>query len=541
MTKARMKQRTVRVVVSAAWVISLSILAKGLGLFKDVVVAARFGTSAQMDAFLVAFTIPALIVSWFQSPIRSGFIPLFAESLEKEGEEKAWRAAGTFVGDIMLLAFVLTAASIVAAPAIVRAVAPGFDVEKLALAVSLTRIMLLSIVAATFAGLLTNLLHCYGNFALPGFGNPLNNLVLIGAAVFLTATYGIRGLAYGVVVGSVGQVIVQWPILWEHRRRFRLGLDLRHPMFTGVMRLAFPLFIGMAGAKLDDVVDRIFASKLAEGSISALGYAIRLIDLPREIVVLAFSTVLFPFFSNMVAKGHIDEFGDKFVDSIRMAFFLLLPISVGFAMLGEPFVRIVLQRGAFDAQSARFTASALVLYTPTIWALGITTIITSGFVALRDTKTPVITGFVRLGVKVALMFALVAPLQHNGVALSTSLSHIFKFVLFLFVIPAHVRKGRYGKLFRGFGGAVAATAVMAAAVYLVLPFVGRATLSGPISHRLLALAAGALSGAAVYVGAAYLLARTELMETLATFKDGYQEIFKRKRRLPVEAVDIDIE
>jgi putative peptidoglycan lipid II flippase len=532
-------QRTVRIVVSAAWVIGLSIVAKMLGLFKDVAVAARFGTTGAMDAFLVAFTIPTLIVSWFQSPIRSGFIPLFTESIEKDGEEQAWRGVGTFVGDLMLLITVLTGVAIVAAPALVRAVAPGFDPEKLALAVSLTRIMLLSVVAGTFGGLLTNLLHCYGNFALPGFGNPLNNLMLIGAAVFLTATYGVRGLAWGVVAGSVAQALVQWPIVWRNRARFKLGFDLRNPMFLGVMRLAFPLFIGMAGAKLDDVVDRVFASKLAEGSISALGYALRLIELPREIVVLGLATVLFPFFSNMVAKGRIDEFGDKFVASLRIAFFLLLPVSVAFAMFGEPIVRIVLQRGAFDEQSVGATLSALILYAPTIWALGITSIMISGLVALKDTKTPVIVGFVRLGVKVALMFALVAPLQHLGVALSTSLSHIFKFVLFLFVLPACVRKGRYPGMFKSFAGAAAATAVMAAAIYLVLPFVGRASLAGPLTHRLAALGGGALLGIAVYAGAAYLLARKELTETLNTFKDGFQEIFKKKRPLPVEAVDIE--
>lgn len=298
------RDRTAGVVASAVWVVGFAVIGKALGLGKDVVVASRFGTTAVMDAFLVAFTIPMIIQHWLRSPVRAGFVPLFTEELERHGEDEAWHAAGTFLGNFMVIVALIALVAALAAPWLVTVIAPGFGAEDQALTVSLARIMLLGVVIAAGSGICSHLLHVHGNFALPSAAMPLNNLMLIGAALFLTATHGIRGLAYGVVLGSVAQAAVLWPAIWRLRRSIRPRIDFTHPMSRNVMRLALPLLIGMAGAKFDDVIDRIFASGLAEGSISGLAYALRLIELPKEILVGAFSVVLFPLFSRLAAKGH---------------------------------------------------------------------------------------------------------------------------------------------------------------------------------------------------------------------------------------------
>ncbi|MCK5597654.1 MAG: polysaccharide biosynthesis C-terminal domain-containing protein, partial [Candidatus Eisenbacteria sp.] len=352
---------------------------------------------------------------------------------------------------------------------------------------------------------------------------------LIAAVVFLTATHGIKGLAYGVVLGSVANAAVLWPAIWRLRRSLRIRIDFTHPMFRGVMRLALPLLIGMAGAKLDDVIDRIFASRLAEGSISGLAYAIRLIELPKEILVGAFSVVLFPLFSRLAARGQHDELGDKLIDSMRLAFFVLLPVSIGLAMLGEPFVRLVFQRGAFGEESVRSTVSALLLYTPTIWALGLTSIMTAGFIAMKNTKTPVIVGFVRLAFKIGLVFALIGAFQHSGIALATSVSHVFKLGVFLIVLPPILKRGRYARLFRAFGGTVLATGVMAGALYLAIRGFAGIIVSESTGMRVMVLGGTALVGAAVYAAAARLFARAELTETLRAIRDGVREIGRGRR------------
>ena len=523
------QNRTPGVVASAVWVVGFAVIGKALGLGKDIVVASRFGTTAVMDAFLVAFTIPTIIQHWLRSPIRAGFVPLFTEVLEKRGEDEAWRAAGTFLGNFIIVVALIAVVAAVAAPWLVSVIAPGFGAEHQALTVGLVRIMLLSIVFAGGSGICAHLLHVHGNFALPSAAMPLNNLILIAAVVFLTATHGIKGLAYGVVLGSVANAAVLWPAIWRLRRSLRIRIDFTHPMFRGVMRLALPLLIGMAGAKLDDVIDRIFASRLAEGSISGLAYAIRLIELPKEILVGAFSVVLFPLFSRLAARGQHDELGDKLIDSMRLEFFVLLPVSIGLAMLGEPFVRLVFQRGAFGEESVRSTVSALLLYTPTIWALGLTSIMTAGFIAMKNTKTPVIVGFVRLAFKIGLVFALIGAFKHSGIALATSVSHVFKLGVFLIVLPPILKRGRYARLFRAFGGTVLATGVMAGALYLTIRGFAGTIVSESTGMRVMVLGGTALVGAAVYAAAARLFARAELTETLRAIRDGVGEIGRGRR------------
>ncbi len=522
--------RTTGIVISTVWVIGLAMGAKVLALIKDIIIAARFGTSSDMDSYLVALTIPALVIAWLRSPIRSGFVPLFTERLERDGERKAWNDAGIFVTDFLLIIFLITVTVLILAPRIVSLVAPGFGESNRALATSLTRVMISSILFSAMAGLFANILHCYRNFAIPGLGRPMNNLIMILAAVFLTTTHGIHGLAYGILVGSIAHALILLPSVARRAKGFTLRIDFRHPMFLGVMRLALPLFIGMAGAKLDDVVDRIFASMLAEGSISGLSYALRLIELPKEILIVGFSTVLFPFFSTMAARGQIDELADKLMAAMRIAFFILLPVSIGMALLGQPFVRLLFQRGAFDDESMKFTVSALLFYTPTIWALGISSIMTSAFVAMKDTKRPVIAGFLRLGIKVGLVFIFMRIFESAGVALSTSVSHVFKLVLFFFLLPKQLRIGRYPALFRSFLSTILTTVVMAVVLYLLSPVVISIGQGGAIARQLGALGGMGAVGVGVYWAVARILAPNELSETLKASSSGIGGIIKRARR-----------
>ncbi len=519
-----------RVAVSAVWVIGLSVVGKALGLFKDIVVASKFGTTSLMDAYLVAVTIPMMILHWYRSPIRSGFVPLFSEIIEKEGEEKAWRAAGTFVGNFIVVSIVIATTVWIAAPSLVGLIAPGFGDASRELAASLVRIMSVTIVLYAVGGTLRNVHHVYGSFVLPGLTHPASNVIMMCVALFFTARYGIRAMAFGTIATSVASFLIQSPILWRYRKHIRVRIDFRNQMFWGVLKLGLPLFIGMAGAKLDEVIDRVFASGLAEGSISGLSYALRLIDLPREVLVAAFWTVLFPFYSRLAARGETELLADRLHTSMRIVFFSLFPISVGMAMLGEPFVRVVFQRGAFDETSVAYTVSALLLYSPTIWALGLTTTMISAFIAMKDTKTPVIAGFVRLGVKVGLIFVFLDRFQHAGIALSTSVSHVFKLVLFLILLPPVLMKGRFKTLMKAFGGTAAATAVMAVALYYLGRWIVQLDVPSTLGPRIGVLVGASAFAAAVYLGAAWFTARGQIVETWDMVRSGVGEILGKLRR-----------
>ncbi len=523
-------RRAYRVATSAAWVISLALVGKGLGLVKDVVVAAQFGTTATMDAFFVAFSIPMLITHWFRSPVRSGFVPIFTDTVEQKGEAEAWRDGGVFLANYFIMTLAIAVAAMVAAPLLVRVIAPGFGPDSHALAVTLVRIMLLNVALAPIAGTSRNFLHIHGNFALPAITAPVANLLLIVTAVFFTPRFGIKALAYGAVAGSLASVLIQSPVLWKNREHFKLRVNFKDPMFWSVFRLALPLFIGMAGAKLDDVIDRVFASGLDAGSISGLAYALRLIDLPKEILIVAFWTVLFPFFSKLAARGEIKVLAERLNASMRVAFFFLFPISVGMALLGESFVRVLFQRGAFDELSVSYTVRALLLYTPTIWALGVSSAMLSGFIAMKDARTPTIAGFVRLGVKIGLIFLFIGPFQLAGIALATSVSHVFKLAIFLFVLPKPLREGQYRSLFRSWGGTVLSTAIMGLILFRLGRWAGTLALPDSLGVKISVFLGLALAGALLYSGAAWFFVRRELREVWVGAAGGVLDIVRRNRR-----------
>lgn len=155
----------------------------------------------------------------------------------------------------------------------------------------------------------------------------------------------------------------------------------------------------------------------------------------------------------------------------------------------------------------------------------------SGFVAMKNTKSPVIAGFARLGVKVALVYAFIGTFHHAGIALATSVSHVFKLCLFFFMLPAAVRRGRYGPMFKSFGGTALSTAAMGVFLYLAGPPLLRIAPSGSTLSRTMALAGPVLGGTAVYATASYFLARRELKETVKAVRDGLGSFVGKARGL----------
>ena len=418
----------------------------------------------------------------------------------------------------------------IAAPWLVSAVAPGFDLESQALTVSLTRVMLLSIFVGAGAGISdTTFFTATATSRFPGVAASRQpHAHRRRADAHRDARHpGTRVRRRAGQRGARGSCM--WPAVWRLRKSLRLRVDFTHPMFLGVMRLALPLFIGMAGAKLDDVIDRIFASMLAEGSISGLSYALRLIELPREILVGAFSAVLFPLFSRLAARGQMRRVGRQahHVDAARV-------LRAAARLGGHGPARRTVRPADLPARSlrrgvGRYTVSALLLYTPTIWALGLTSIMAAGFIAMKNTKTPVIAGLVRLVFKVGLVFALIGTFQHAGIALATSVSHVFKLALFFIVLPPVIRRGRYRELFRAFGGTALATAVMAAALFFLARGLSGMEVPDSILMRAGVLVGSALVGVVFYAAAARFVCGNELREAVHAARSGFKEILGKRR------------
>ncbi|ACX53045.1 integral membrane protein MviN [Ammonifex degensii KC4] len=424
-----------RLVFKATLVIAFfSLLARLLGFVRDVVIAHLYGASAATDAYLVAFTIPNLLLAIVTGALATVVVPIFAEYAAAGRREEGWRVFN-WVFNILTLALLLTLLlSLPLAPWLVLLVAPGLPPETMQLAVELTRIMLPILLFFGWANYFTGLLNANQIFGLPAASGAVNNIVIIASALSLGTVFGIRGLAWGTVLGMLAAALVQLPALRRTGFYWRPEINWRHPGVKKVFALLVPVAVGVSINQAYVIIDRILASGMAEGSISALNFANKLVQLPIGLFILALGTAVFPTLTHRAAEGQHEEVGRLLDRALRFNLLLTLPAAVGLMVLRYPIVSFLFERGAFDARATSMTAAALLCYAVGMVGYAANILLTRGFYALHDTKTPVKLTLVTVIVNLILSLILMHPLKHAGLALANSLAAwVNTFLLYYFL------------------------------------------------------------------------------------------------------------
>jgi len=510
---------------STALVMGLALLAKATGLLREVIVASWFGTSPEMDAFIVAGTIASLIFVWIHNPIQVVVVPLFTQQLTAHGERSAWQGASVIMNTLVLVLIVLVAVGWILSPQLVSLVAPGFADSNQGLAANLTRIMLLTVVLLGVAKLLSAFLYSYQRFGRPGMTSTVDNLVIIPSIVLLAPVLGIHSLAVSAIVGAVAQVLVQAPVVWRNRHHYTTGLDFRNPILHRMGRMSLPLLVGTGSAGLSKISDRIFASLLQSGSLSALAYGHQLTYATFQLFVSPLTTVLFPALARTAGRRDYHTLGQSLFKSLKVLFWLVLPISLGIVLLSQPLVRLIYHRGAFNEESVALTSQAVLFYAIGLSAYSLSNVLSYGFYSLQDTKTPVMAGIVRLAIKILLSFTLVGRMGHAGLALAESLSFVAKAALLLYAVPRSLRHAEYRGLVQSFGVTGAATALMGAVVFSSLPYVGSLFESGlPWLATVLGLAVPTMLGMGSYLIFSILLRPVELKDLYRSARAGFATV-----------------
>lgn len=459
-----------RILRATVLVMALTLLAKASGLLRDIITASQFGTSPALDAFLIAAAIADLMFVWLNQPLQVVLVPLFTQDLANRGERAAWENVSVLANTTIILFLVFAAIGWLLSPYLVALMAPGFEQERYALTVTLTRWMMATVVFLGLARLLSSFFYAYQRFGWPGMISTVDNVVVIPSMLFFTPILGIYGIVISEILGTISQAVVQAPILWKHRAYYRFRVDLKNPMLRRMVRISLPLLVGTGGAATSRISDRIFASLLSAGSLSALTYGFRLTYTTSYMVITSLTTVLFPFLSRSAGGENYEDLERKVFTSLRALFWILFPLSIGILLLHDPLVRLVYHRGAFDEGSVRITGQAVLYYAVGLSAFGLSNVLTYAFYSLQDTKTPVMVGLGRLVAKVLLSFTLVGPMGHSGLALAESLSFILKALLLLRLLPKELRQLEYRRAFRSFGLTGVITGVMAAVVIVALPY-----------------------------------------------------------------------
>jgi putative peptidoglycan lipid II flippase len=477
-------------VSAATLLMGLELLGQIVGLVKQMIIAAQFGTSSELDGYLVAVAIAWLLRAWVMLPVKQTLIPIFRHDLAQLGETAAWRRLSVLFNNIGVLLVVLGLLVALAAPLLVDLVGPGLSASADWLAAWLVRILVIGLVFDGLQNVLAQVMFSYRRFALPGVAGALDNVAVVAALLLIGGRWGVVGLAVAVVLGSLVQLLVQLPVLWWHRALYVPSVDLRAPAMTEMRRLSLPLLLTAGGSEVARLTDRIFASLLPVGSLSALAFAHRLAVAANNLFIDTLQQATFPHFTQLSAEQKFGALSRQLFRYLRLLLFVAIPVAAALGLLAEVLVRVAYQRGAFDETSVQLTSQCLLFYALGFPALSASRLLSRTFFGLKDTRTPAKVAMLRLVLRVLLCWALVGPLAHVGIALADSVSEVVKAVLLFFLLPAHIKREEGRETLRSVVTSLAGAALMIGVMVVTRQALGGAL---PAAGVVAVTAAGAVT------------------------------------------------
>lgn len=515
-------------IASAALVMSAATsLSRVSGLIRDMVVARLFGAGMTTDAFFMAFTIPNLLRRFFaEGSLTAAFVPVFSSVLYQRGEQDAARLANRCISLLLLVMLVVVALGLLFSPWIVQGIGYGFgQVEgKLELTNRLNLVMFPYIALVSILALLTGILNVRGHYFLPALSPLFLNLAMILGAVSLGQLFArpIFGLAVGVLLGGVLQLLLQYPALMRYRIRFRFDLRWRGDAeLRQIVLLMLPGIAGVAIYQVNVVVTRLLASFLPDGSVSYLYYGQRLFEFPQGIFIVSLAQAVLPMMSRQV----IEEDRQGMQESLHFAMMLIalitLPAMTGLILCARPIYSLFFLGGEFSLVDLNNSALALICFAPGLLFVGYSRIAAQTFYALKDTRTPVLISFWTLLVNLLLGLLLMQPLGFIGLALALTLASVFNALALLVLLQRKLGVRFARGLPLQVARLVLPCLIMAAPVSLVLGLADwTLTGGGLLKAALLGTAVGA--GALVFLGSCLLFKIDETRQLLGLLKARWQ-------------------
>ena len=399
-------------------------LSRVVGLGREMAIAYVGGAGAGVDAYQVAFVLPEILNHVVASGFLSvTFIPIFARHLARGREAEGWRVFSAVLTGFGLLLMGLIVAGEWFAPELVALFAPGLrDPEVFAAAVRMTRIILPAQFFFFAGGLFMAVQFARERFAVPALAPLLYNLGIIGGGLLLGRRYGMEGFAWGVLAGAfAGNFLVQLVGARRVGMVFRPRFDFRHPDVVRYLRLTLPLMVGLTMTFSTEIFFKFFGSFLPRGGIAALNYGLRVMLMLVGLFGQAAGVASFPFMARMAAEGRMAEMNRLLNGTLRFLL-LVVPLSALFMVLRHEIVRVLFQRGAFDAADTARTAGVLGWLMAGAAAFAAQTVVVRGFYAVQNTLFPAMFGTAAVILSLPIYWAGLRFMGAPGVALAVAIS-----------------------------------------------------------------------------------------------------------------------
>jgi len=525
-------QTTTQVAKSAGSVGIAVFSSRILGLIREQVMAVLFGAGYYMDAFVVAFRIPNLLRDLFaEGALSAAFVTVFTDYDQKKGTEATWRLANNVLLTLTLLLSLITILGMIFSEEIIRVMAPEFDriQGKIALTQLLTNIMFPFLILISVAAVVMGILNTKGRFFIPAMASTFFNLGSIVGGIFCAwwaPTFGqppIVGMAVGTLIGGFLQLAVQIPSLKKSGFEWRPHINLKDKGLRRIMILMIPAVIGLSASQINIFINTNFAARCAQGSVSWLNYAFRLMQFPIGLFGVAISIATLPVISRHASQKNIKALKSTYISSLTMAFLLTIPASFGLAFLAKPIIRLIFEHGRFNAQDTVHTAEALIYYAVGLFAYSSVKIIVPVFYALKDTKFPVIASFLTVACNVAFVSLTLDIFQHKAIAFSTSITMIFNFVFLSAVLFRKVGGYDLKALLRSFLKIVLASLIMGLSAYYLYQGLGLILNTEGIYDQFIALALVILAAVLIYFFLIRWLGIQEMNDVLNSVKKRFFE------------------
>ncbi|MCL1848512.1 MAG: murein biosynthesis integral membrane protein MurJ [Clostridiales bacterium] len=501
---------------AALMLMAINTAARILGFVRETVIASVFGASQYTDAYQVAYTIPYFLQMVLGVALVSSIVPVIVRSIDGGNADEGWQAASATINLTFLCMTLLAVLGALGAGPLVRLSAPGLSAEAAGMAASMTAVIFPSVIFMSIAMLITGILNACRKFAVAAFAPALASLVIILGVVLFGASRP-QALPIASLLSFISMLFIQLPALRGTGFHYHWSFDYKNPFVKGVFTNLGAVFLGTATYQIYLAINRFFASWQPVGSISALNYAGKLMNMPLGIFVAAVSSSIFPLLSTQALEDNHAALWDTANNGLKLVLMITLPSAAGLMALGQPIIRLLFERGAFTPADTVMAAGALFWFGPGMGAMAATQILTRAYYALGDAKTPLFFGLSSIGVNIAASVALTSASAsallggHEGLALANSLASLYyaggMYIALLRRLPRASSRSMLTTLAKVLAGSAVTAASAMAAYRLSEPILtGRGTLG-----LLVAVGAAICAGILSFIVVIFLLKEKDLL------------------------------
>lgn len=435
-----------------------SILGILVSFVTQIIIAAKFGATMERDAYFAAVVVPTYVTTVLVGSLTVTFVPIFIEYETKKNKEEAWKVASIFTNLTFLVLFGISLLGFIFARQLISAAAPGFKGEELLLTASLLRIILPAIIFSGLTSLLSSIYYTAHQFLRPAIVPVINTVFMLLSVVFLTPYWGIKSLAFGYLIGTIFGFLILVPI-FSKQGRYSFSFDFSNEGVRQIIKVMTPLVLAGLFYRASTLIQRMIASTLPTGSISYLGYAMRITSILGGIATAGISTTIFPVMARSWVENDLVKVREYFAKGVRIIMLITFPIAMVFIVLRVPIIQVIFERGAFDHKTTVAVADVLAILMVAFISLGLGNVVGKGFYLSQKTKLLAILGIMQTVLYIGYAYTLAVHFSYTGLAVATSLRFFFPIILNTMIMRTIYKGIEGGYILKGLGIVSSSTAI----------------------------------------------------------------------------------